>query len=663
MKSLNYFVAFLLALLLGTIVKAQDQSFLPAVSEPIQISNAKNLMQFNVVGGGKIDQISLSPDGQFLGVVTRLGINIHDLNNPSTVPRTIVTEYGPIINALFNPDWSWVVVCTPTILGLFDLETGQLTQEFVETVFDYHSTANEMALSSDGHWLATTHGWDSGLARVWDTRTGEMIYVQSHRYQAGSPIFGPSDDSFAYVYHELQIFSPGTNVWYLVDTNDWNFFRASQNETYFGKFATEFRTLGLDESPFSTGNVDIIASPDGSVLVARDYDDRLRVWDGNTGELRFMLPENYLFKMFSPDGQLLILDKANSDLLLMDVSTEATRKISSADDYASFAFSADSKKLAVADLTGITRTIQVETGQVENVLSTNYLGSINDVVFNQDGSYLYFIDNSVNLRQLNMMNGEIRLIAHVPNATGRMAFSATLSQLMIATSTGDIEIWDAEKGKLVNRLHGHEQRVTDVAFGNRSSILASASEDGTIRLWDVSSGESHIIDRYDNRTMDALAFSPDDTQLLAADTNNGLGAILYDLANNTQIATDSPSASYKNAAFSLNGAFIALGGYSVEIWDNTSGHLLEGDDSLTVSANGRLLDMAFNPRGDLLFTAATDSYSHTYNAVVGSNPLNAEEIVNLQGYPDAINTFAFSPDGRFLALDGQDGTIRVWGVP
>ena len=58
---------------------------------------------------------------------------------------------------------------------------------------------------------------------------------------------------------------------------------------------------------------------------------------------------------------------------------------------------------------------------------------------------------------------------------------------MLASASEDntIKLWDVEKKTEIKTLIGHDNTVTSVAFNHNGTMLASASEDNTIKLWDV----------------------------------------------------------------------------------------------------------------------------------------------------------------------------------
>jgi WD40 repeat protein len=89
---------------------------------------------------------------------------------------------------------------------------------------------------------------------------------------------------------------------------------------------------------------------------------------------------------------------------------------------------------------------------------------------------------------------------------------ATASRGQGGNPGGSVDIWDSATGAHIATLAG-STGVVDLAFSSDGSRLATASHDGTVRIWDPSSGEQLLILHGHDATVSSVAFSPDGSRL------------------------------------------------------------------------------------------------------------------------------------------------------
>ena len=161
----------------------------------------------------------------------------------------------------------------------------------------------------------------------------------------------------------------------------------------------------------------------------------------------------------------------------------------------------------------------------------------------------------------------------------------------------------------LQKLEGHIAPVFAVAFSPDGSLLASASLDHTVRLWNPKTGRE--VQKLEGHTfgVTAVAFSPDSLLLASASWDQ-----------------------------------------TVRLWDPKTGQetrKLEGHTDWVTA-------VAFSPNDSLLASASRDKTIWLWN------PKTGQKIRKLEGHTFTVSAVAFSRDGSLLASASQNETIRLW---
>ena len=203
-------------------------------------------------------------------------------------------------------------------------------------------------------------------------------------------------------------------------------------------------------------------------------------------------------------------------------------------------------------------------------------------------------------------------------------------------------------------LTGHVGTVSSVAFNPADgSLLASGSDDNTIRLWNTITGEHIKTLTGHTRPVSSVAFNPADGSLLASGSDDNTIRLWNTITGeHIKTLTGHTRPVSSNVAFSPDGSLLASGSddNTIRLWDGTTGEHIK---TLTGHTEG-VLSLAFSPDGSLLASGGGDNTIRLWDGTTG------EHIKTLTGHTDIVWSVAFSPDGSLLASGTWDNTIRLW---
>ena len=201
-------------------------------------------------------------------------------------------------------------------------------------------------------------------------------------------------------------------------------------------------------------------------------------------------------------------------------------------------------------------------------------------------------------------------------------------------------------------LIGHTSDVTSASFSPDSSIIASASSDLTIRIWDSITGQQ-IKPPLEGHTLavNSVSFSSDGKRIVSAARDKTVR--IWNTLTGDCIKILTHQCGINSAVFSPDDQHIitALDDHTINIWDTETGTLLK-----TINGHTGLVSSAiFSSDGKYILSASWDKTVRLWNSATGST-------IHIFKHSDGLNSAVFTPNDQFILSSSFDRTTRLWNT-
>ncbi|CAD8208456.1 unnamed protein product [Paramecium pentaurelia] len=234
-----------------------------------------------------------------------------------------------------------------------------------------------------------------------------------------------------------------------------------------------------------------------------------------------------------------------------------------------------------------------------------------------------------------------------------VCFSPDGNTLASGSNDQSIHLLDVKTGQYKTKLDVHRGTVWSVCFSPNGNSLASGSNDGSVLLWDVKTRKKRAELHAHTGTVYSVCFSNDGDKLASGSGDKSIR--LWDVKTGQQkVKFDGHSDYVRSVCFSPDQNTLASGSddKSIRLWDVKTGQQkakLDGHFSYVYS-------VCFSPDGNKLASGSDDKSIRLWDVKTG------QQKYKLDGHSDYVRSVCFSPDGNTLASGSDDDSIRLWDV-
>jgi WD40 repeat protein len=364
----------------------------------------------------------------------------------------------------------------------------------------------------------------------------------------------------------------------------------------------------------------VALSPDGEHLAWGTSDGKVILWNYQTRQPAWSEPgdrhgPNRVSALaFSPNGELLASGAFDGRLIIWNVATQEARVIQNRNNIFSLAFSPDGRRLAASVASQIL-IWDTETWEATRE-PFDFLARVNG-----------------------------------------LDWSPTSDRLVIVGEGNSVGIWDPRTDILSNRFTHHQQGIASVAWSPNGNLVASASRDGNIIIWDVARGnqDGEALRTGQFTWFNSISFSSDGKYLVSGDSESNV--IVWDVARRSIIDRlsfhDEP---VQMVAFSPRPGQALFASVSL---DNRIGlHTVSSLQPLSreiARFDGPPLSLQVRPDGALLAAVQSPNQLILY-------AINQDAQETLHTATGVFQAAALSADGSMLALAGRNNVFQLWRV-
>jgi WD40 repeat protein len=485
---------------------------------------------------GGINSVGFSPDGQYLATASEDSTAcLWDLQG------NLVTEFrghqNQVWSISFSPDGQYIATASEDQTArLWDLK-GNLLTEFR----GHENEVWSVSFSPDGQYIATA---SSVFTTLWDLQGDQLEQLHSHNHNVLSTCFSPDGQHLVTGSRDRT-----AHLWNLKNNDKpWMEFRGHQSWVSSVSYSPSGQHLATTSQD---GTIHLWNLQSMEPVTVKEYPGRVLKVSFSSCEPRLATTsQDGTVNLWTIEGNLLVELKGHQDKVT------------------SLSFSPDGQRIATASEDCTTRIWDLN-GNLLVKLQKQY--KVWDVSFSPDGQYIANASDAANASLWDLHGNLVMEFQGHENWVENVGFSPDGQRIATASADDTVRLWDLQ-GNLVMEFKGHRDWVKRLSFSPNGQYIATTSDDHTARLWDLQGNllvllkafvDRVVASKYfdngyiepSNRILD-ISFSPDGKRIATAFDNGTIR--LWDIQGNLLAEfLDFRDAPVESISFSPDGRFLA----------------------------------------------------------------------------------------------------------